>query len=69
MEEYSRRHSRRSDNSRKYTGLRQILNVIFMLGAISGLCIYFFYNQTYGTIIILISMMFKFVECAFRLIK
>ena len=38
----------------KYLMLRQILNIIFMLGAVAG---------------VLLSMFFKMVECVFRLLK
>ena len=49
--------------------LRQWLNIIFMLGAIVGVCLYFFANQTTGTIVILVAMIFKMVECALRFFK
>ena len=47
--------------------LRNILNIIFMLGAIAGLVVYFFINHTIGTIIILAAMVFKIVESSIRL--
>lgn len=50
--------------------LRQWLNLIFMLGALVGLIVYFCSDskQT-GIIIILASMVFKFIEVALRIIK
>jgi len=48
--------------------LRQWLNIIFMLGAIAGMGVYFFGDKTTGTIVILISMVFKIVECTLRFI-
>ena len=49
--------------------LRNILNIIFMVGALAGVIVYFNGSQTTGTIIILISMVFKIVECVFRFLK
>ena len=49
--------------------LRQWLNIIFMVGAIIGVAIYFFGTQTWGTYIILGAMVFKIIECALRMFK
>lgn len=47
--------------------LRQWLNIIFMVGAVVGVCIYYFTEAiTLGIIIILCAMVFKMAECAFR---
>lgn len=53
----------------KYRMLRQILNILFMLGAIVGVIVYLKYGRDLGTIIILVSMAFKLAECVFRLLK
>lgn len=53
----------------RYLGLRNVLNLIFMLGALVGVGVYFFGNQQVGTIVILVAMLFKIVECVFRFIK
>lgn len=53
----------------KYLMLRQILNIIFMLGAVVGVLLYFYQNKTIGTIVIVVAMLFKMVECVFRLLK
>ena len=53
----------------KYLMLRQILNIIFMLGAVAGVLLYFYQNKTIGTIVIVVAMFFKMVECVFRLLK
>ncbi len=53
----------------KYLMLRQILNIIFMLGAVVGVLLYFYQNKTIGTIVIVVAMFFKIVECVFRLLK
>lgn len=53
-----------------YQGLRQVLNIIFMLGAIVGMIVYFSSDsKQVGIIVILCSMVFKFVEVALRIIK
>lgn len=49
---------------------RQWLNSIFMLGALIGGIFYFATDYTnVGIIIILISMVFKIIECILRFIK
>lgn len=53
----------------KYIVLRNILNIIFMVVALIGIIVYFYGNQNTGTIIILIAMAFKIVECVFRFMK
>ena len=63
-----RRHKRLPDDD-KYFTLRNILNIIFMLGAIVGVIFYFTADDnTVGTIIILAAMTFKIAECCFRFI-
>ena len=64
--EFPERH-RRNEQERDITTLmRQWLNIIFMIGAIVGMCVYFFAEERVGTYIILGSMVFKIVECALR---
>lgn len=53
----------------RYIVLRNILNVIFMLGALAGVVVYINWNRDAGTIVILVSMVFKIVECVFRFMK
>lgn len=64
-----RQHRRQALEENRFAKLRNVLNAIFMLGALVGVGIYFFHSETIGTIVILSSMVFKFVECVFRLIK
>lgn len=65
---YRRRRGQEEETGEdKYRMLRQILNILFMLGAIVGVIVYLKYDQ--GTIIILVSMAFKLAECVFRLLK
>ena len=42
--------------------IRNILNILFMAGAIVGLCFYFSGHKETGTYIILVSMVIKFGE-------
>lgn len=63
------RQHKRGDNPDQYIHIRQWLNIIFMLGAIVGLCVYFFGDKTVGTYFVLVAMLFKMVECVLRFIK
>lgn len=49
--------------------IRNWLNLLFMLGAIVGLLVYFMCSREQGTYIILGSMILKFVEAGLRMIK
>ena len=62
------RHQRREPKERdKYFKLRNVLNIIFMIGAIVGCVVFYYSDHLIGTIIIFAAMAFKFVECALRL--
>jgi len=60
--------SRRDEDSlkQKYYIIRNILNTIFLVGAVVGMLLYFFYSNQIGTYVILGSMIFKMAECCFR---
>ena len=58
-----------NSNTGRHPKLRNILNIIFMVGAIIGVGFYLLADTTIGTIIILIAMSFKIVECSLRLIR
>ena len=49
--------------------IRNILNTIFVFGALIGMLVYYKGNTQTGTIIIFSAMAFKFVEVAMRLLK
>lgn len=53
----------------RFFKIRNILNIIFTLGAVIGVLLYVYSSQTVGTIIILISMVFKIIECILRFIR
>lgn len=59
---------KRPDND-KWLVLRNILNIIFMIGAVIGVAIYIKGDQNTGTIVVLAAMAFKIVECIFRFMK
>lgn len=60
--------SRRDEDSlkRKYFVVRNILNTLFVIGAIVGMAIYFLHSEETGTYVILSSMVLKMAECCFR---
>jgi len=60
-------HRRKRAEEDPYFRLRNLLNIIFMLGAIAGVAVYLSADRTAGTIVILAAMLFKIVECVFRL--
>lgn len=50
--------------------IRQILNIIFMVGALVGVVMYFVSdNKFLATIIILVAMAFKMMEYVFRFMR
>lgn len=63
------RHHRREPHEDKYFKIRNILNIIFMLGAVVGMAVFYFGTRTTGTIIIITAIAFKVIECFFRLIR
>ena len=63
------RHRRPDKSEDKYFKIRNVLTIIFMLGAIAGMAIFYFQDRTIGTIVILTAMAFKIAECCFRFIR
>lgn len=71
-EQYLQRRHRGEDNEKedRFRTTRQWLNIIFMIGAIAGVIVYLTQpHQTLGTIIVLVAMFFKIIECALRFIR
>ena len=68
--EYRKRHNLEPfrDSSRTRT-LRLWLNIIFMVGAIAGLIVYFKFDHETAKYILIGSCVFKFVELALRILK
>ena len=65
LEKRSRGEANPTDDD-KMLKLRNLLNIIFMIGAIIGLVVYFLGHQQMGSIIILFSMVFKMAESTIR---
>ncbi len=63
------RHHRRDASNDKYFKIRNVLNIIFMIGAVVGMAVFYFHNRTMGTIIIITAMVFKMAECCFRFLR
>lgn len=60
----------RQERKDRFLYVRQWLNIIFMLGAVIGVIVYFLADlTTTGTIIILVAMVFKIIECILRFIR
>lgn len=69
-ERFASHHRRPEGNKQKMIlRLRNILNIIFMIGAIIGVGYYLKVDHTTGIYIIFASMIFKFIESAIRLLK
>lgn len=70
-QEQTKHHRQRKINEDydQFLMLRQILNLIFMIGAVVGVIIFLTGRTTVGTIVILSAMVFKIAECAFRFFK
>ena len=67
---FKKRHNlepfRDSSKTRK---LRMWLNIIFMVGAIAGLIVYFKADHETAKYILIVSCVFKFVELVLRILK
>lgn len=60
----------RQERKDRFLYIRQWLNIIFMPGAVIGVIVYFLADlTTTGTIIILVAMVFKIIECILRFIR
>lgn len=60
----------RHEPADQFLHIRQWLNIIFMLGAVVGVAVYFLADTTtVGTVIILAAMVFKIIECLLRFIR
>lgn len=55
----------RSDD--KYFGIRNLLNTVFMVGAITGMALYFIVSHDVGIYVMLASMVLKMIESCIRI--
>ena len=70
LEPYNRlRFHRRKPQNDKFFKIRNILNLVFMVGAVAGMLMYYFADRTMAIIVILAAMFFKVAECCFRFIR
>ena len=53
----------------RFLKARNWLNVIFIIFSVAGMAVYYFSNHTVGTIVIIVGMVFKFVECILRFLR
>ena len=53
----------------RYLKARNWLNVIFIVLAVAGMAVYYFSDHTVGTIVLIVGMVFKFVECILRFLR
>lgn len=63
------RHHRKPEERDRFFLVRQVLNILFMIGAVIGCFIYLKVNDTMGAILIIIAMAFKMAECVLRFKK
>lgn len=47
--------------------IRNGLNLLFIIGAVVGMALFYAYNRETGTYVILASMVIKFIESALRM--
>lgn len=64
-----RRHRRPDKEQDQFLPIRNILNIIFIIGAIIGVSVYFLSDTIVGTFIVLGSMVFKIAETILRFIR
>ncbi len=62
------RHPEKKPQDDNHLRLRNWLNIIFMIGAIVGVIVYFTVGHTAGIIIMLVAVVFKMVESALRFV-
>lgn len=65
--EPERRHRNEKKRDRFFV-FRNVLNILFMIGAVVGVIVYL-NDRTTGTAIVLTSIVVKFTECVLRMIK
>ena len=53
----------------RFFGLRQVLNVLFIMTAIAGMLIYFKMSKQTGSYLLIASCVLKFAEVTLRLMK
>lgn len=67
--QHPRREHREPRQHTRVDYIRQWLNIIFMLGAVVGVIVYLVSDHNTGIIIVLGSIVFKFIECVLRVVN
>ncbi len=65
----SERHNKPDNKALTLRKARNVLNLVFMLGAVAGITVYLSGNRTMGTYIVLAAMVFKIIEAAIRILR
>jgi hypothetical protein len=53
----------------RFFGLRQWLNVMFILLSIAGMTLWFYHSREMGGIVLITAVGFKFIELTLRIMK
>lgn len=70
MEIHRRGEENEEPRNRKVFIIRQVLNIIFMIGAVVGAVLYWLQpEETLGILVIMTAMFFKMAECVLRFRK
>ena len=63
------RHEQEQDQRGKFYQTRQMLNVLFILLAISGIALWLSYSREMAAYILIAAVGFKFIELSLRIMK
>lgn len=67
MEVHKRGEENEAPRNKTVFIIRQVLNIIFMIGAVIGAALYWFQpEQTLGILVVMTAMFFKMAECVLR---
>jgi len=64
-----RRMQRIGEERGKLYGVRQVINLLFIVSALAGMFIFFKYNKQTGTYILIAACILKFIEVTLRLMR
>lgn len=62
-------HRRPDERKIKIRNIRNVLNIIFMIIAVVGVIIYLTGDKTIGLYVFIVSIPFKFIEVAIRILR
>lgn len=68
MEIHERGEETKTPREKRLFIIRQVLNIIFMVGAVAGAILYWVMpEETLGILVVMTAMFFKMAECALRI--